>query len=82
MLIYRAIIFNQKIKKSSSEKSRLTKTRKIWVVKNRVIYQKSIFLTSFYEFPHNVVFIKVVPLEKWDDFDTSMSRFGDTHKKK
>ena len=35
-------------------------------------FSKSIFLTRFYEFPPHDVFIKVVPREKLDDFDTLM----------
>ena len=44
-------------------------------VKKVDFFQKSIFLTSFYKFPHHGVFIKVVTRKKWDDFDTSMRRF-------
>ena len=50
--------------------------------KNRYFCQKSIFLQVFKVFTTHVIVIKVVPREKWDDFDTSMSRFGYTHKKK
>ena len=43
---------------------------------------KSYILISFYKFPHRGVFRKVIAREKWDDFDTLMSRFGDTNRKK
>ena len=44
-------------------------------IKNSDFFQKSTVMTSFYKFSNHMVFRKVVPREKWDDFDTSTSQF-------
>ena len=40
-----------------------------------LLFSKIDFLSSFYEFSHHDVFIKVIPHEKWEHFDTLTSRF-------
>ena len=65
------MIFAQKFLKKLSRHKTADKNKP----KIGYFFQKPIFLTSFYKFPPHGFFIKVVPREKWDDFDTLMSRF-------